>query len=145
MDYLRKDHVFLFERFYYWLHEQDEHGLIVMDQSEKQLDLTFVKRMEAYFTRTASGRNRASRIVPAPLFVASDITYAVQAADISLYCINWGFRPADWGHLDTRQEIADEFGPKLARLQWSGFGYRDGNSFRSRGIVHVADPYDVEP
>jgi hypothetical protein len=133
--------VFLFERFYYFLESQSQHGLIVMDQSEKHLDSAFVKRMEAYFTRTATGRNRTYWIVPAPLFVSSDITYAIQAADICLYCINWGFRPPAWGELSTRPEIAREFGPKLARLQWEGDGYRDGRVFRSRGITHVPDPW----
>src|SRR5713101_291055 len=33
-DYLRKDHVFLFERFYYFLEAQQEQGLIVMDESD---------------------------------------------------------------------------------------------------------------
>jgi hypothetical protein len=46
VDFLRKDHVYLFERFYYCLHEENDHGLIVMDQSEKKLDQAFVKRME---------------------------------------------------------------------------------------------------
>ncbi len=144
-DYLRKDHVFLFERFYYFLEAEAQHGLIVMDQSEKTLDTAFVKRMEGYFTRTATGRNRTWWIVPAPLFVSSDITYAVQAADICLYCINWGFRPSSWGEFETRPEIASEFGPKLARIQWEGEGYRSGRVFRSRGIVHVPDPYGTDP
>jgi hypothetical protein len=94
-DYLRKDHVYLFERFYYFLEEQGEHGLLVMDQSEKALDKRFISRMESYFTRTAVGRNRSYWIVPAPLFVSSDMTYAVQAADICLYALNWGFRPQE--------------------------------------------------
>ncbi|MEO8713397.1 MAG: DUF3800 domain-containing protein [Acetobacteraceae bacterium] len=142
LDYLRRDHVYLFERFYYFLETQAEHGLTVMDQSEKNLDTTFVKRMESYFTRTAVGRNRSHWIVPAPLFVSSDMSYAVQAADICLYCLNWGFRPSAWGDdLETRPEIATEFGPKLARLQWEGYGSRDGRSYRSWGIVYVSDPY----
>jgi hypothetical protein len=81
-EYLRKDHVFLFERFYYFLEAQAQHGLIVMDESEKTLDKKFVSRLESYFTRTGTGRNRSYWIVPAPLFVSSDMTYAVQAADI---------------------------------------------------------------
>jgi hypothetical protein len=145
VDYLRKDHVFLFERFYYFLDTEAQHGLIVMDRSEKQLDTAFVKRMENYFTRTTTGRNRTYWIVPAPLFVSSDITYAVQAADICLYCINWGFRPATWGDLETRPEIANEFGPKLIRLQWEGDGSRNGRVFRTRGIVLVSDPYGMDP
>lgn len=145
VDYLRKDHVFLFERFYYFLEAEAQHGIIVMDQSDKHLDTAFVKRMEGYFTRTATGRNRTYWIVPAPLSVSSDITYAVQAADICLYCINWGFRPSTWGDLVTRREIADEFGPKLIRIQWQGDGYRNGRVFHTRGIVHVPDPYGRDP
>jgi hypothetical protein len=143
-DYLRKDHVFLFERFYYFLEAQAQHGLIVMDETDKQLDKTFVAKMESYFTRTATGRNRSYWIVPAPLFVSSDMTYAVQAADICLYCINWGFRPPSW-HSDAeiRHEIAAEFGPKISRLQWEGDGYRDGRVFRTYGVVYVPDPYEA--
>lgn len=142
-DYLRKDHVYLFERFYYFLEEKQDHGLVVMDQSEKTLDRRFISCMEAYFTRTSVGRNRSYWIVPAPLFVSSDITYAVQAADICLYAINWGFRPTEWGALETRDEIASEFGPKLIRLQWNGSGSRDGRIYRSRGIFLERDPYHV--
>jgi len=142
IDYLRKDHVFLFERFAYFLESQAEHGLIVMDESEKNLDKKFMARMESYFTRTATGRNRSYWIVPAPLFVSSEMTYAVQAADICLYAINWGFRLPSWeAGIDKREELAVEFGPKLRRLQWEGEGYRDGNVYRSWGIVFVPDPY----
>lgn len=140
-EYLRKDHVFLFERFFYFLEAQKQHGLIVMDESEKQLDKSFVGKMESYFTKTATGRNRSYWIVPAPLFVASDMTYAVQAADICLYAINWGFRRQSWGVEEQRAEIAAEFGPKLAKLQWEGDGYKDGKVYRSWGIVYVPDPY----
>ena len=143
-DYLRKDHVFLFERFYYFLEQKHEHGLIVMDESDKTLDKTFVKKMESYFMKTATGRNRSYWIVPAPLFVSSEMTVAVQAADICLYCANWGFRPRTWPTgLETRFEIAREFGPKLARLQWEGDAYKDGKVFRTKGIVHVPDPYEA--
>lgn len=91
IDYLRKDHVFLFERFYYFLEARKDHGLIVMDETDRQFDRQFVQRMERYFTRTGPGRNRSYWIVPAPLFVSSDVTHAVQAADVCLYCVNWGF------------------------------------------------------
>jgi hypothetical protein len=145
-DFLRKDHVFLFERFYYFLEAEAQHGLIVMDESEKTLDKTFVSRMESYFTRTSTGRNRSYWIVPAPLFVASDMTYAVQAADICLYALNWGFRPPSWGGpTETRHEIAAEFGPKLHRLQWTGDAYKDGQVYHSWGIVYVPDPYTGRP
>jgi hypothetical protein len=143
VDFLRKDHVFLFERFFYFLEAKKDHGLIVMDETDKRLDKQFVTRMERYFTKTAIGRNRSHWIVPAPLFVSSDMTYAVQAADICLYCINWGLRPKDWRiALETRGEIATEFGPKVSRLQWEGDGYRDGKVFNTKGIVLVPDPFE---
>ncbi len=141
-DFLRKDHVFLLERFYYFLESEATHGLIVMDQSEKNIDQDFLRRMERYFTRTSAGRNRAYRIVPAPLFVSSDMSFPVQAADVCLYCLNWGFRPQAWNvNLPVRDEIAAEFGPKLVRLQWQGRGSRDGKSYPSWGITLVSDPY----
>ncbi len=143
LEYLRKDHVFLFERFYYFLENKSAHGLIVMDESEKRIDRDFLQRMERYFSRTSVGRNRTHHIVPVPFFVSSDLSFPVQAADLCLYCINWGFRPPAWGISpgSVRQEIADEFGPKLAHLQWQGQGSRDGKTYRSWGVTLVADPY----
>jgi hypothetical protein len=48
--------------------------------------------MERYFLETAKGYRRSSRIVPEPFFVHSDLTMAVQLADIVAYCFNWGTR-----------------------------------------------------
>jgi hypothetical protein len=141
-DFLRKDHVFLFERYFYFLEAQKESGLVVMDRSEKNLDQRFVDKMDTYFTKTSVGRNRAYRIVPAPLFVDSDMTFGVQAADICLYCINWGFRLASWNlELPVRPEIAEEDGPKLRRLQWRGTGFRGDETYQTYGITMVKDPY----
>ncbi len=141
-EYLRKDHVFLFERFFYLLEEKQEHGVLVMDEVDKAEDRRFVRRMERYFTKTDRGRYRTTWIVPAPFFVSSDMTYAVQAADLCIYCVNWGFRLESIGmNAPRRDEIADQFGPWLARLQFRGQGYRDDTTFDTYGIVHVPDPY----
>lgn len=140
--YLRKDKVFLFERFFYFLEAKREHGLIVMDEVDKIEDRRFVARLQSYFTKTGLGRYRTTWIVPSPVFVASDMTYPIQAADICIYCINWGFRLAAIGmDAPSRQEIAQEFGPWLNQLQFHGQGYRDGAVFESFGIVYVPDPY----
>ena len=37
-DYLRKDHVFLLERYFYFLEDKQEFGLLVMDEVEKSAD-----------------------------------------------------------------------------------------------------------
>ena len=72
------------------------------------------------------------------------MTYAVQAADLCIYCLNWGFRLPEHGmNAPVRTEIADTFANWLGRLQFRGEGYRDGNVFRSFGIVFVPDLYEA--
>lgn len=141
--YLRKDHVFLFERYFYFLEENNEYGLVVMDESDKQEDRRFVRRMHNYFQKTATGRYRTARIVPAPFFVASDMAIPVQAADLCIYAVNWGFRLPGQGMVATeRLDVKNLTGDWIARLQYHGEGYRDGNTFKTHGIVYVPDPYE---
>lgn len=141
-EYLRKDHVFLLERYFYFLEKEQQHGLLVMDEVEKAEDRRFVRRLEAYFRKTRTGRYRSAWIVPTPLFVSSDMSYPVQAADLAIYCVNWGFRlPTREMDAPVRTEIAEDFGGWLAQLQFRGEGYRDGTAFQTWGIVFVPEPY----
>ncbi|MCH9647822.1 MAG: DUF3800 domain-containing protein [Deltaproteobacteria bacterium] len=55
-EYLRKDQVFLLERYFYFLEQEKQHGLLVMDEVEKSEDRRFVRRLESYFRRTQTGR-----------------------------------------------------------------------------------------
>ena len=143
-DYLRKDFVFLLERFFYFLETKREYGVLVMDETEKREDRRFVARMEDYFTKTGTGRFRTAWIVPTPFFVSSDMAYAVQAADLCIYCVNWGFRlPGRGMNAERRDEIADMFAADLADLQYRGQGYRDGRVFDTYGVVYVPDPYEA--
>ena len=48
--------------------------------------------MESYFLRSKKGRLRSLRIIPEPFFVHSDLTTAVQLADIVAYSLNLGLR-----------------------------------------------------
>lgn len=139
---LRKDLVFLLERYCYFLTETEETGLLVMDETERSDDRRLVRRLERYFSLTSVGRERAGRIVPTPLFVASDMTYPIQAADLCIYCVNWGFRLPERGmDAPVRSEIADEFGPALFQLRWRGKGERQGQEYASYGIAFVPDLY----
>jgi len=137
---LRKDQVFLLERFFYFLDQQQENGLLVVDGTEKTLDRKFIRQMEAYFTKTTPGRQRTQWIVPTPFFVASDMAYPVQAADLCIYCINWAFRLPIGMDQPVRQEIQDEFLGWLRQLQFHGHGHRDGNVFETWGICFLANP-----
>jgi len=144
--FLRKDHVFLLERFYYFLEQKKEDGLLVMDEVEKEEDRGFVRKLEAYFMRTAPGQKRSHLIAPTPFFVSSDMTYPVQAADLCIYCINWGFRIPKAMTAVTRHEIDSLFSSKLEKLQWVGKCVKAGDSWRSEqtsyGIIYVPDPYE---
>lgn len=138
-DLLRKDQVFLFERFFYFLEEQRQPGLLVMDETDRAQDRDFVRRMERYFSSTQTGKYRTQWIMPVPLFVSSDMAYGVQVADLCLYCVNWGLRLPTMTE-KTRPEI-EAFARLLARLIWQGEGYRDGKVFRTQGMCYVPDPY----
>jgi hypothetical protein len=134
--------VFLLERYFYFLEREQQHGLLVMDEVDKAEDRRFVRRLESYFRKTQTGRYRSAWIVPAPFFVSSDMAYPVQAADLAIYCINWGFRlPSRDMNEPVRSEITEGFGPWLHRLQFRGQGQRDGTVYDTYGIVFVPDPY----
>ncbi len=140
-DLLRKDLVFLLERYFYFLEEQHETGLLVMDGSEKQADRKLVRRIEWYFTDTMTGRQRTQWIVPVPFFVESDMAYGIQVADLCVYCLNWAWRLRDMTGA-TRPEIKP-FVQIIEKSIWHGDGYREGNVFRTHGTVYVPDPYSA--
>jgi len=140
-EYLRKDQVFLFERYFYFLEKERQNGLVVMDGTEKTLDRRFVRQLERYFTKTQTGRLRSQWIVPTPFFVSSDMAYPIQAADICIYCVNWCFRlPGKGMNAPVREEVKHEFGEWLRRLQFHGEGYSEGKVFESWGICFVPNP-----
>ena len=93
-NYLRKDYVFLFERFYYFLEDKnfDTSGVIVFDELEKAQSHILLQQMEQYFKMTEKGRQRASLVIPEPFFVHSDLNTGIQIADIVAYLLSWGFR-----------------------------------------------------
>jgi hypothetical protein len=136
---LRKDIVFLLERFFYFLEEQNEIGLLVMDRTEKSADQKLVRQMEGYFTKTMRGQQRAMRIVPSPLFVESDMAYGVQVADLCIYCLNWGWRAVGMDS-PVRPEVRD-FVWMLENLFWHGQRCNEGREFDTHSVFYVRDPY----
>lgn len=140
-EYLRKDQVFLLERVFNFLESKKELGLIVLDEVEKSSDRQFAKRMERYFEKTSRGKYRAKWIVPVPFFVASDMAYPIQAADVCIYCINWGYRVPLEMRAEFRSDIKDRFSNWLKSLQFTGEVSNDGQLHTSYGIIFVPDPY----
>jgi hypothetical protein len=144
-DFLRKDLVFLLERYFNFIAPVNETGLLVFDETDASADQHFIRQIERYFTRTQPGRFRANSIVPVPFFVESGLTRAVQAADVCIYAINWGFRlPTRGMNAEVRQEIADEFGPWILNSQTDGLAADEGGSHPWYSIVFVPAPYGEE-
>ena len=140
-DILRKDHIFLLERFFYFLERELQMGLLVMDEVEKQEDRRFVRRLQDYFVKTANGRDRSRWIVPSPFFVASDMALPVQVADVVIYALNWGYRYPVNMTAPTRPEIEARFGGRIQKLNWKGEGYDGVQTYKSFGIFCVPDLY----
>lgn len=93
-DFLRKDYVYLFERYFYFLEDKpnEPSGIVVFDETEKTQSQKLIYQIESYFKKTSNGRERSSLVIPEPLFVHSDLTTGVQIADLIAYIISWGMR-----------------------------------------------------
>jgi hypothetical protein len=93
-DFLRKDFVLIFDRFYLFLesHPAETMGCIVFDELEKTQSRVLTRQMDKYFKNHAVGRAQASLVIPEPFFVHSDLTTGIQLADIVAYLVSWGLR-----------------------------------------------------
>ncbi len=71
------------------------------------------------------------------------MAYGVQAADLCVYCLNWG-----WRLRDITEPAREEIRPIFRLMEKSicqGEGYRDGKVFKTSGTVIVPDPYEGRP
>src|SRR5712692_543837 len=131
-DFLRKDYSYLFERFYYFLEEQPglPQGLLIFDELEKSRSRILLDQIGRYFQHTAKGRIRASRILPEPLFVHSDLTSLVQIADLIAYLIVWGIRFSRRMDRPARQEL-EQFADAVMALRYK---VQDSSVTRWQGV-----------
>ena len=117
---LRKDYVYLFERYFYLLETLPtrERGLVVFDELDKSQSHILLQQMASYFLGTETGKYRSSRIVPEPFFVHSDLTTGVFLADLTAYVLGWGWRLNSMSH-PCRDELR-EYSDKLHEMQFRG-------------------------
>jgi hypothetical protein len=118
-DFLRKDYAYLFERFYHFLEDQSTQqlGLVIFDELERSQCHILVDQMSRYFRETAKGRMRAGRIIPEPFFVHSDLTTAIQVADVMAYLLAWGVRIG--GMTRERREELAPLAELVRQLRWT--------------------------
>jgi hypothetical protein len=140
-DYLRRDYAFLFERFFYHLEStaEDEMGLIVFDELEKAQSRILLDQMSGYFLRSEVGYQRSARIVPEPFFVHSDLTTAVQLADLVAYCASWAIRLKNMDK-PMREELKP-LAKMVFDMRYVGkrLDEQDGREWPVYGIFYVDD------
>ena len=138
---LRKDYSYLLERFFYYLEDigPNEMGLVVFDELEKAQCRILINQMERYFATTGRGYIRSAHIIPEPFFVHSDLTTAIQLADIVAYSINWGLR-LNRMTKPTRPEM-EEFAQCVFDLKYMGRRVIDNDEQPRNiyGITYIDD------
>lgn len=128
--HLRKDYAYLFERYFYFLRTKRpdrERGLVVFDELEKSQCHLLMDQMTLYFRDTATGKLRAERVIPEPFFVHSDLTSAIQLADLVAYIIAWGLRLRGMNE-PARPELA-RLARRIRELQFVTKQSRNGQYF----------------
>lgn len=126
--FLRKDYAYLFERYFHFLEEQrGGMGLVVFDELDKSQAHLLLGQMGEYFRNTAKGRARASLVIPEPFFVHSDLTTAIQIADLVAYLIAWGVRIGSMQR-EAREELA-ELGKRVCDLRYHTYRENSGQSY----------------
>jgi hypothetical protein len=143
-DGLRKDYAYLFERFFYFLEDQTEEtgvqqqGIVVFDELEKSQSHILIGQCHKYFRETATGRHRASLVIPEPFFVHSELTTGVQIADLVAYCMSWCFR-LPYMTEPARTEL-NPYIQQLLRLRYRAVRNRQGNAnFEIWSVTHISD------
>ena len=116
-DVLRKDYSYLFERFFYFLDEQQgsHQGLVVFDELERSQSHLLISQMARYFSDFHRGRERSRVVIPEPFFVHSHLTTGVQLADLIAYIAAWGMQIGSMPPAE-RSEL-EEFGSLVADLE----------------------------
>jgi len=140
-DSLRKDYVYLFERYFYLLEALPprERGLVVFDEMDKSESHILIQQMAQYFLGTQTGRYRSSRVIPEPFFVHSDLTTGVFLADLTAYILGWGWRLGSMPQA-ARSELKP-YSDKLHEMQFHGErpGYAGNATVRLHGIRYMDD------
>ncbi len=140
-DFLRKDYAYLFERYFYFLEDQDALGLVVFDELERTQSHLLVDQMARYFGHEGRGEVRAGRVVPEPFFVHSHLTTGVQLADLVAYTVAWNVRVGRMAR--PRRSELDALGQIVSRLRYRAVREVDDDPGRTIWSIAIID--DLRP
>jgi hypothetical protein len=145
--FLRKDFSYLFQRIHCHVCDQrsDVHGVMIFDEQDPALSQRLLDQIHRYFVETDRGQQRAERMIPMPFFVHSDLTPAIQIADLVAYIVNWGLRMSRMPE-PARHELRS-FADKVFALRYEGQEVPLNRKLRKRGnkIWGVAYIPDLRP
>jgi len=145
--FLRKDFAYLFQRIHCHVCDQkdDVHGVLIFDEQDPALSLRLMDQIHKYFRETDRGQQRAERMIPMPFFVHSDLTPAIQIADLVAYIVNWGLR-LDRMPEAVRKELKP-FADRVFNLRYSGreVPLKRGRKKRGKHIWGIAYIPDLRP
>ncbi len=118
--FLRKDFAYLFQRIHCHVCDGPDHahGVLIFDEQDRALSQGLLDQINRYFVETERGQQRAERMIPMPFFVHSELTPAIQLADIVAYIINWGLRMSKMPE-PSRVELKP-FADKVFELRYQG-------------------------
>jgi hypothetical protein len=117
---LRKDFSYLFQRIHCHVCDQEPaaHGVMIFDEQDPALSQRLLDQIHRYFIETYRGQQRAERMIPIPFFVHSELTPAIQIADLVAYITNWGLRTPRMPE-PARPEL-QPFADKVFALRYEG-------------------------
>ena len=143
--HLRRDLIILFQRYFYFLEDRHEMGLVVLDETDRTDDSRFLRKFERFFQVHFDGQRNADLIIPTPFFVGSDLSYPVQAADIVVYCLVQSHRQPQIGmNAPVRQEVFDLVGRPLNKLICRFEREIMGEPYRPLSVFYVDHPWSIE-
>lgn len=142
--FLRKDFAYLFQRIHCHVCDQNDqaHGVMIFDEQDPALSQRLLDQIHRYFLETDNGRHRAQRMIPMPFFVHSDLTPAIQIADLVAYIANWGLRMPRMP--DPAREELKPFADKVFAMRYKGREVRRKRKLNRRGkriwgIAYIPD------
>ncbi len=140
---VRKDQYFLFQRFDKFLKASRESGVLVMDETDKQEDRRYVRSLHRLFVGHEGARRLTQTILPNPFFVASDMSYLVQAADVILYMLNHGYRLTRRDAAPHRMEIEHLDNGRIRRMvDIRKLSDHNRRYFTCYSVFDVNDPWE---
>ena len=145
--FLRKDFSYLFQRIHCHVCDQkaEEHAVMIFDEQDPALSQRLLDQIHRYFAETDRGQQRAERMIPIPFFVHSDLTPAIQIADLVAYIVNWGLRMSHMPE-PARKELRP-FADKVFSLRYEGHEVPLNRKLEKRGrkIWGIAYIPDLRP